>query len=350
MLNEKLKVIISKQIDLGNALETRTKAVGQTKDLDAIISEYDLWNKQNKFTLEKGFVQQAQQFFRMYDGVNYLGNDRIKEGTFEYKRDKLIYCLPKQISHLRTTLAQLQSIHLTSLLPIDESENITIQKPKAMKKLFLSHSSQDKALGDLLVDLLHSIGVKEKEIFYSSSTVHGISLGRNIFDELKKVLDAEALVLFMFSDNFFKSPVCLCEMGATWIKTHKHVPILIPPFNFENVKGVFPNSIGLKINDKEQLNNLKIEIEKEFDLDPIHQTTWERKRDKFISDVNVIIEKTIAEKKESEIMIFINSSPDKRIKRSDLKQILGEDPQDPHQIGNITLRHVYLNSDFYQIS
>lgn len=239
--------------------------------------------------------------------------------------------------------------HDLSFTP-DELEIQNTQTKTHMKKIFLSHSSQDKALGDLLVDLLLAIGVKEKEIFYSSSTVHGVKLGLNIFDELKKTLDLEALVLFMFSDNFFKSHVSLCEMGATWIKTHKHVPILIPPCDFSNVKGVFPNSLGLKINDKEQLNNLKIEVEKEFNLDPIHPTTWERKRDKFLVEVNVIIEKSIADNKVNEIMAFINSSPDKRIKRTDLKKILGEDPQDPHQIGNIILRHVYLNSEYYQLN
>lgn len=118
MLTKKFKSILTRQIDAGNSLETKTKAVGQSDDLDKIISEYEKWNEENKHILKNGFVQHAQQFFRTYDGVIYLGNIHVKEESFEYKRDKLLYCLPKQISHLRTCLNHLQSISTTSLLPL----------------------------------------------------------------------------------------------------------------------------------------------------------------------------------------------------------------------------------------
>jgi hypothetical protein len=45
------------------------------------------------------------------------------------------------------------------------------------------------------------------------------------------------------------------EMGATWIKTNEHVPILIPHCDFKNVQGVIPLTQGFKITD-----SLKIEF------------------------------------------------------------------------------------------
>jgi len=77
----------------------------------------------------------------------------------------------------------------------------------------------------------------------------------------------------------------LCEMGATWIKTSEHIPILIPPFDFENIKGVIPLTQGFKINDSLKLNLFKEKLEKVFDINPIDFTSWERKRDRIIKRI-----------------------------------------------------------------
>lgn len=80
--------------------------------------------------------------------------------------------------------------------------------------------------------------------------------------------------------------MCLCEMGAIWIKTKKHIPILIPPFDYKDIKGVFPSSNGMKINNKNKLNSLKELLEDAFQLTPLRMTIWERRRDKFLLDIN----------------------------------------------------------------
>ncbi len=78
-------------------------------------------------------------------------------------------------------------------------------------------------------------------------------------------------------------------MGAVWVKTNKHIPILIPPFNFSDVKGVFPDTLGFKINDKSQLNSFKGLLEKRFKLAPIHLTRWEEKRDEYLTKVRLLL-------------------------------------------------------------
>lgn len=156
-------------------------------------------------------------------------------------------------------------------------------------KLFISHSSKDALKIKPFIDLIEDIGVHHTSIFYSSHPAYGAGLGENIFTRLKTELEGENFALFMLSDNFYNSPVCLCEMGAVWIKSNKQIPILIPPFDFSSIQGVFSGSLGFKLDDKKQLNNFKSELESYFDLDPINFTRWEEKRDEYLSKINELL-------------------------------------------------------------
>ena len=40
----------------------------------------------------------------------------------------------------------------------------------------------------------------------------------------------------MLSKNYYNSPACLNEMGAAWVLKSDYQSILIPPFDFENIK------------------------------------------------------------------------------------------------------------------
>ena len=77
-------------------------------------------------------------------------------------------------------------------------------------------------------------------------------------------------------------------MGAAWILQKKYLFILLPGFNFENIKGAInPNKIGIQLSSSEiklLLNDLKDEICKTFYCQ-ISNNKWERIRDKFIDKV-----------------------------------------------------------------
>lgn len=162
-----------------------------------------------------------------------------------------------------------------------------------MKKIFISHSSIDSPIVGELINLIESVGIKSEQIFCSSFEGYGFELGEDFLERLKKELNEEILAFFILTPKFYKSPISLCEMGAIWIKTNKHIPILIPPFDFKDIKGVFPVSQGMKINDKNKLNTLKETLENDFSLTPLKTTIWEKKRDKFLTDINIIIEPLI---------------------------------------------------------
>ncbi len=168
----------------------------------------------------------------------------------------------------------------------NDSSNIPDLKKNQFKKIFISHSTKDKEIVEEFVDLVEHLGLRKENIFCTSFDEYSIELGENFLDRIKKELKNNPLVIFMFSDNFFKSEICLCEMGATWALSHTYIPILIPPFDFKDIKGVLPNTQGFIITNKEKFNSFKIFIEEHFDIkNSLDHTSWERKRDRAIDNI-----------------------------------------------------------------
>jgi len=167
---------------------------------------------------------------------------------------------------------------------------LKFQEKQKMKKIFISHSSLDSPIVGDLIDLIESIGINSSQIFCSSFEGYGFDLGEDFLERLKTLLNEEIIAFFILTPNFYKSPISLCEMGAIWIKSNKHIPVLVPPFDFKDIKGVFPVSQGMKINDKSKLNTLKETLENDFSLPSLRTSIWEKKRDKFLNDINSNIE------------------------------------------------------------
>ncbi|WP_459210646.1 TIR domain-containing protein [Aquimarina rhabdastrellae] len=156
------------------------------------------------------------------------------------------------------------------------------------QKIFISHSSHDKAYAQAMVNLLIDLGVQPEHIYCNSYPGHGTTFGQNYIEDLKLKLQDNVLVLFLFSENFFKSNFCLCEMGATWVLSQAQIPIYIPPFAPEDVKGVFHTSQGFPINHKHHLSAFKEEIEKRHQLTPIKSVRWSTTQDRFIKEIDLL--------------------------------------------------------------
>jgi len=104
-------------------------------------------------------------------------------------------------------------------------------------------------------------------------------------------------VLFVLSPNFFQSPVCMCEMGAAWVLTKEHVPVLIPPSEFAHMKGMIPATQGLKLTDRLKVNELAQKVARHFGISgPASFPSWERKRDKGLLKVEHLIVQQEAER------------------------------------------------------
>lgn len=164
------------------------------------------------------------------------------------------------------------------------------EMPQKSPKIFISHSSKDKDYVSCIVDFLEDIGLTQEQLFCSSISGYGIPLDEDIYDYLKQQFQEHNLhVILILSDNYYQSVACMNEMGAAWILQNKYTTILLPGFEFREIKGAInPRKIGLKLDGdlievKEKLGQLKDALAQEFGLASIPDVRWEHKRDTFIS-------------------------------------------------------------------
>lgn len=170
---------------------------------------------------------------------------------------------------------------------IESNKQISNHSDTQIKKIFISHASKDKEIVEELIELLEQIGVEPDQIFCSSFEGYGIPLGENFLETIKAQLTNDSLVLFVLTENFYQSAVCMCEMGAVWVLSKKHIPIVVPPLGYADIRGVIPNTQGLEINDTQKWNSLKQQIETQFQIKVQKNfAVWESKRDRILGRIN----------------------------------------------------------------
>ncbi|MCF2502745.1 TIR domain-containing protein [Dyadobacter sp. CY107] len=157
------------------------------------------------------------------------------------------------------------------------------------KKIFISHASVDKEIVEQVIEYIRAIGVPDDNIFCTSFPGYGIPLGENFLDRIRVEIRSDTIVIFVLSHNFYKSAVSLCEMGAAWVNSKEHIPVLIPPFEFNEIKGVIPLTQGMRINDKDYINELKEKLEIFFNLKPKKQSIWEKDREKIYQSTEKLL-------------------------------------------------------------
>ena len=168
---------------------------------------------------------------------------------------------------------------------------------KKTSKIFISHSSRDLAFVQPLVELFEHIGLNPENMFCSSVAGYNVPLDSNIYNFRKEQFQSYDLrVIFILSENYYNSPASLNEMGAAWVLQHKYTSILIPQFDFRDVKGVIDQMrISIKLDSekyelKSRLNELRDTLVDEIGLklSPSSQNIWERHRDEFVDKVNSV--------------------------------------------------------------
>lgn len=184
-------------------------------------------------------------------------------------------------------------------------------------KIFISHSSKDKEYVTELVNLFKEMGLKQNDIFCSSVPGYDIGLNENIFDTLRGMFqDNDLYMIFIHSRNYYSSPVSLNEMGAAWVVKTKHCSLLLPEFDFSDMKGVVTsNTISIKIDAdrsevKNRLNQLYDELAKFFGIERNNTIVWEQARDLFIDKMNAIEVHVDSELSEAAKAIVCNAEKD----------------------------------------
>lgn len=187
---------------------------------------------------------------------------------------------------------ELYSIYNLLMIQTNKESNARMERSNS-PMVFISHSSKDKVFVEELVELLESIGFDESNLFCSSVDGYDIGLGEDIFETLKKLFrEHELFVIFVHSPRYYESPVSLNEMGAAWVLKTNFYSFLTQDMQFERMKGVVnSDKVAIKVSAedaKARLNELKDKLCAAFNLESISHTKWERKRDRFLENVNHI--------------------------------------------------------------
>ena len=231
--------------------------------------------------------------------VSVLGNDikNIRNGLSRYMQRGFYGDETKDIDidyirDIRILRSKLQF----ELEKISDENSISTSDNKP-KKVFISHASNDKPFVQLIVNLLEDIGLSETEIVCSSIPGYGIPLGKDIYDWLSEQFqNCDLHIIFILSDNYYNSVACLNEMGAAWVLKQKYDTVLLPEFDFPQIKGAInPQQIGIKLDSdctelNQRLNELKDSLIDEFKLQSLSAAKWERHRNEFVNKIAFVSE------------------------------------------------------------
>lgn len=173
-----------------------------------------------------------------------------------------------------------------------ENKNMGLEEKKS-KMIFISHSTADKKYIKPFVELLEDLGLNEEEIICSSIPPYCIPLDGKVYQWLvERFQCCELHVFFMLSHNYYESAASLNEMGAAWAMKQKWTGILLPGFDFRDIKGCIDNTqISIKLDDSDvdtlnyRLEELKNNLTTEFQLRNMSPTVWERKRVDFLRKI-----------------------------------------------------------------
>lgn len=259
----------------------------------SVEKKYKLWEAEVSEFLKTSLEDSGNELFRVFNNAGTFTNGTVaaSQGVNPDGIQFRARFLPEK---LEAKIEALEIIIRVKTKFLEESALRTYRNTdnaNDMKKIFISHSSKDEIYVEKVISIVEAIGVQSGSIFCSSIEGYGIKLGENFLEVLKNELNGNVLVIFVISNNFYASPVCLCEMGAAWVKTTQHIPILVPPFSYSDIKGVFPTTQGMLLNEKQKFNNLKNRLESFMEIDPVDLSIWERKRDRIHSEIETLVGK-----------------------------------------------------------
>lgn len=178
----------------------------------------------------------------------------------------------------------------------DKNQSSKMENKINKTKIFISHAAKDKQYVGQIVSLFEHIGLTKNDMFCSSIPEYGIPLdSEDIFEYLKGEFQKHELyVIFVLSKNYYNSYACLNEMGAAWVLQSKYQSILLPDFSFSEIGGAInPRKICFQLNDiderKVRINQLKDSIIQKLELKSLETDIWERHRDSFFKEIDLII-------------------------------------------------------------
>ena len=130
------------------------------------------------------------------------------------------------------------------------------------RKLFISHSSNDKVIVNVFIKEILKIGCgfKDSDIFCTlDPTV--IRTGDDFREKIVENMKECDFILLFISENYIKSEICQNEMGAAWALENKRVlPFVLPNTTFDQIGFLNVVKQGASITEKRKLDEFYKEL------------------------------------------------------------------------------------------
>jgi hypothetical protein len=98
---------------------------------------------------------------------------------------------------------------------------------RSKSRIFISHSSKDVDMVTAVSNWLElTTNLDSTDIFCTSLASQGVQSGEPIAPRLKTEIQNADVMLYIVTQNFNESPVCIAEMGAGWI-THEPQNVIL---------------------------------------------------------------------------------------------------------------------------
>ena len=284
-MKEDLIELIDSQKEIEKKFHQFDGGMGTSFERISDVPEFQNWLQEIKLELQ-GIYDRTHDTF-VWETINLCGK---RLDGFTEKR--YFIELVGKLQAIRKNIDKYYPEEKTELEHSQLQGDILDMKKKPL--IFISHSSENKAQVAKIADLLRSINLSpRRDIFCSSLPGYGIPNGANIFEFLReRFVDYDLHIIFVHSPEYYESPVCLNEMGAAWVLRANATSLLLPGFDFSGMKGVIGSDcIAIKLDGdrsevKDRLNQLRRELESEFDISDNEDIIWEEARDRFIHEIN----------------------------------------------------------------
>lgn len=160
---------------------------------------------------------------------------------------------------------------------------------RIMRTIFISHAADDKELADLLENLIETgIGVPHNEIFCTSSAGLTIPEGVDFKEHIRKELEHCDSVIALISHNYYASPFCMCELGAAWVLAKNFFPLLVPPVDVKDLRGVLTGMECRNLRETSTASALYTRLSKLI-KNPVPIERWDVKKDVFYKNLTDVL-------------------------------------------------------------
>jgi hypothetical protein len=145
-----------------------------------------------------------------------------------------------------------------------------------MVKIFISHSTEDSGVAELLANLFHSsLHLSKTDIRCTSVDGYRLPAGVNTDEQLRREVLESPVLVGLISHHSFESAYVLFELGARWGKNAFLAPVLAPGVSASILKGPLSSLNALSCGSASQIHQLVSDIGSQLKIIPEPAATYQ---------------------------------------------------------------------------